>query len=290
MYGKTLFFVVIVVLGAVLPYLLADETWLAKFEALFEKPAASTASLAAGTTKPTTSGKPVPRDRTVALRQPGNDVPEAGTPPFGQDDLDPTNALQLANRLNSSTDGQRSLIDSGRQVDLPRFTGPPGVPLEHLLSFQATPEWIGKNWSRVTTRLADLDLHGWRVPIMLENQGELYGSITYYFDQQRQVQRILLHGYTSDASDIVQLATTRYQMKRIPSTVSELFTAKIEGRMIGGLRVDFTPILKSNAPKRCEVFMELNRQGSSYGMSHEFTHVLRRTYEENQVLSSRSSD
>ena len=85
-----------------------------------------------------------------------------------------------------------------------------------MLSFDITPEWVAGQWSRITTRLSDLDLNGWRVPIAMgANPTDLAGSITYYFDPQRRLQRVIVHGYLTDPKELVHLATTRYGMQRI---------------------------------------------------------------------------
>lgn len=286
MYGKRLFFVVIVVLGAVVPYLLMDTTWLAKLETLWERPttlAESPATHRASETGALISDKPDATSKMTSLVS-GRDARERDVQPIDDKQPDPTGIPQSA-----EVEDQRGLINGGRQVDLPRLSGPPGVQLEQLLSFHVTPEWISQNWSRVTTRLADLDLHGWRVPIALDNHGGLYGSVTYYFDQQRRLQRVLLHGYTRDASDVIRLATTRYQMKRVPSTVSDLYLAKVDGQTVGGLRLDLTPVLRSSSPKRCEIHLELNRQASGYGMSDVFTQFLNQVQKENSILAPISS-
>lgn len=289
MYGKALFFIVLVVLGAVLPYLLADDEWLAKIEEWME-PATShliesdVTSASPITTKPTTANKPVPIE---SYKSP-NSSPTA----MQMDSV----SGSLSGAIPPSTiEGQSYAFSpsgkphSGRNLELPRVNGPPGVPIENLISFQVTPDWISKNWSRVTTRLAELDLQGWRVPVAVEDRSNFIGSITYYFDQQRNVQRIQLHGYTTDASSFIELSTSRYEMRRVPHTLSELYAASVQGQTIGGLRVDYKPILKSEMQKRCEVLMELNRQQTKYGMSYEFEQILKRTGEENRLLAPMST-
>ncbi len=104
---------------------------------------------------------------------------------------------------------------------------------------------------------------------------DLAGSITYYFDTQRRVQRINVHGYLSDPTALVRLVTRRYSMQRMPSAGGDLYVADIEGKKIGALRLLHPPVVRADAPgQRCAVLMELNRTGTSYGMSREFQEIM----------------
>jgi hypothetical protein len=162
------------------------------------------------------------------------------------------------------------------------LVGPRGVPIQHILSFEVTPEWLTDNWSRVTTGLPELDLTGWRVPVAFGAPYDLVGSATYYFDRQRRVQRILLHGFSTNPTELAQLATTRYQMQRIPNYLTEMYLHMQQGQPLGGLRIANSALRESKS--RSEVLLELNRQGSSYGMSEEFAKLLERLYERDRQL------
>jgi hypothetical protein len=148
--------------------------------------------------------------------------------------------------------------------------------LEQLLRFDATPEWVSRNWSRATTRLAELDLQGWRVPVTIgTNPEDLVGSITYYFDARDQLQRISVHGYTGDAAPILALATGRYQMQNFPSVRGDLYIGTMDGQPLGMLRIAPARVARSQAAGgRFEVLMELNRTGSPYGLSGECRRIL----------------
>jgi hypothetical protein len=153
------------------------------------------------------------------------------------------------------------------------------VPLEQLLSFDATPAWISGNWARVTTRLAEIDLQGWRVPLATgTSPKDLVGSVTYYFDSLEQLQRISLYGYTGDAEKILTMATQRYQMQTYPSVNGDLYLGFVEGQPLGMLHVRPAPVVRSAAPgSRYQILMEINRTGSPYGLSSECQRILRRT-------------
>ncbi|MEO8495680.1 MAG: DUF6690 family protein, partial [Planctomycetota bacterium] len=67
--------------------------------------------------------------------------------------------------------------------------------LEHILQFNVTPEWIVQRWSRVSTIRSDTGLDGLRVALVTgTNLEDVAGSLTYYFDKQRQLRRVTFDG------------------------------------------------------------------------------------------------
>ena len=254
MYGKALFFVVLVVLGAVMPYILADEKWLANVESkLSRKPDAKS------------------QDRDATVKHSPTARPNSPSPP-------PSRLGTMPTALGTSTPPPSNVPGPVPRTprEQPRVVGP-DVPLTYLLSFQVTPAWVSENWQRVSTRLAIMNLQGWRVPVARKfGSGTFAGSITYYFDHNRFVQRIVLHGYTDDPAPFVSVATTRYQMRRIPNLVGELYVATLEQQTAGALLVQYSAVSERKSEKRCELMLEVNRQGSPYGLSRNFTKVLER--------------
>lgn len=261
MYGKGLFFILLLGGVAVVPYLLSDEKWLSRIEDLVGQTSASDASPdpaeAQAPVKTTTAGKVV-----------------AGAP--SQPLLSPS----PTNRYTSRYVSDSTAVGMSRNIGV-------DMPLPHLLSFEATPEWISQNWDRVTNRIGELDLHGWRVPYFRSSQHDDFaGSVTYYFDRARLVQRIVLHGYTSDAAEFVQLGTSHYRMKRVHSPEGDLYIANVEDQPIGALQLRYAPLLHAkNKERQCEVLMELNRRGTEYGMSYEFDRLIRDTRKANALLT-----
>ena len=75
-------------------------------------------------------------------------------------------------------------------------------PLAAVFRCDITPPWVMSQWSRVSTGLAELDLHGYRVALISgTREGDLAGSLTYYFNIQQRLQRITFQGSTGDARD-----------------------------------------------------------------------------------------
>ena len=67
--------------------------------------------------------------------------------------------------------------------------------LAEVLRFDVTVEWVMQRWPRVTTGLPQLQLQGYRVPLVTGTSlSDVAGSLTYYFNARQQVQRITLRG------------------------------------------------------------------------------------------------
>lgn len=292
MYGKALFFVLMVVLGAVLPYLLADDRWLADTEKFFERRFKPETSAESNEAQPEADGL-LPQDGLFQsnLTQPElvqSDLIPLSEDPYATMPVATAPVLPPDSNLDfpfSTATGDLSSALPGRPVEAPFLVGPPGLPIENLLSFEVTQQWVRENWSRVTTQIADLELQGWRVPVALDDGYNLAGSVTYYFDRQRRVQRILLHGYTESPLAILNLAMSRYGMRRLPTAIpGELFVARAGEQTVGVLYGRYAPVLKAAEPKRCEIMLELNRIGSVYGVGIELKKVLLEASEADRLL------
>ena len=68
-----------------------------------------------------------------------------------------------------------------------------------VFHFQITPEWIVAHWPAVSTGLAQLQLEGYRVPLVTGTaRHDLAGSLTYYFNAEQKLQQITFVGTTGD--------------------------------------------------------------------------------------------
>jgi len=84
-----------------------------------------------------------------------------------------------------------------------------------VFDFQITPEWIVAHWPAVSTGLAQLQLEGYRVPLVTGTaQHDLAGSLTYYFNAEQKLQQITLIGTTGDPRPLIGLLTTRFHLAR----------------------------------------------------------------------------
>lgn len=89
------------------------------------------------------------------------------------------------------------------------------VTLEEAIRFDVTKNWVLGHWPRVSTQLSKLDLEGYRVPLITgTHEGALAGSLTYYFNKDQQLQRIIFMGNTGDTRPLVNLVTSKYGFTR----------------------------------------------------------------------------
>lgn len=142
-----------------------------------------------------------------------------------------------------------------------------GAPVRHvseLLRFDVTPDWIIRRWPRVSTGLADLQLQGYRVPVVTGTApGDLAGALTYYFNSGQQVERITFHGTTGDAAPLINLMTRQYRMVRRPVNDPGLLffeAAYGEGRPNSFVRIRSAGTIDASDPyHRFEVDLVMQR-------------------------------
>lgn len=144
--------------------------------------------------------------------------------------------------------------------------GMPVYDLAEVLRMDVTQSWVYSRWSRKSTALADLDLHGIRVPLVTGTEvDDLAGSLTYYFNAAGQVQRLSFRGRTGDTRKLVTLVVARFGFRRQPPDFpnEQLYQVKWNGKPISELRIRPAPIIWAHAPHASfEVTLELERPGS----------------------------
>ena len=161
------------------------------------------------------------------------------------------------------SDAFPTLPGVGRPIELPAVGGPPVQSVADLIRFDAYPKWIRANWKNVSTRLTDLDLRGMRVPVMTgTNDSDVVGSLTYYFDRDQTLQRILLHGYTKDYGPVVDELIRQHDLQEVPSLINGLLVGRDEGNVNSLLRVQNARRAAETGKNEYELMLELNRAGS----------------------------
>ncbi len=135
--------------------------------------------------------------------------------------------------------------------------------LGEVLQFEGTPAWVMARWPRVTAGLAELDLQGYRVPLVTGTaQDDLAGSLTYYFDKNQRIEFINFHGTTGDPRKLIALVTKRYsflrQQTQDPGLL--LYQVKWNGKPLSELRVRPARVVRANQPHaRFEVELAMKR-------------------------------
>ena len=175
----------------------------------------------------------------------------------------------------------------------PSLCGPDAPCMSQLINFDATPAWVMNNWQRVSTRLADFDLEGLRVPVMTGTSvQDLVGSMTYYFDRRQTLQRVMFDGYTGEPSPLVQIMQDKYQLKAEPWLGAGFYTKRDGGQKIASvMRVMHAPVVRaSDAARRFGVEFELNRPESQFGLSDHFASLLQADRDGNILASANNTE
>ncbi len=141
--------------------------------------------------------------------------------------------------------------------------------LEQILQFNVTPSWIIQRWSRVSTIRSDTGLDGLRVALVTgTNVEDVAGSLTYYFDSQRQLRRITFDGLTGDDRPLVNLISQQFNLRPEAALGAGHYITRWNGRPTGVLRISHAPVVRAQRPhERLEVMLELNQPGIGYGLS-----------------------
>jgi hypothetical protein len=135
-------------------------------------------------------------------------------------------------------------------------SSPPAMPLPSLaevLRLDVTVEWVLQRWPRVTTGLPQLQLQGYRVPLVSgTTNADVAGSLTYYFDARQQVQRITLRGTTGDPSVLASILSSRYHFaRRLTNDPGVIFYEAVDAsnRPVGTLKIRSAPVVDASRPR-----------------------------------------
>ncbi len=124
--------------------------------------------------------------------------------------------------------------------------------MTEAIRFDVAPAWVLQRWPRVSTDLAQLHLHGYRVPLVTGSDAtDLAGALTYYFDASQQVRRITFRGTTGDPRQLIGMITSQYGYVRRPN--NEPSRLVYEGMQSGGkpsgmVVIQAAPVVKNNLP------------------------------------------
>jgi len=161
--------------------------------------------------------------------------------------------------------------------------GPPSAApvfqqFDHFINFDANPRWIMETWPRVSTTLSDVRLEGLRVPLVSGSRtDDIAGSLTYYFDKDKVLQRITFHGTTGDERRLVAMLTQHYKFESEPAVAGSLYMVKWNGDPVSVLRVEPSAVINQNLPHtRLKIDLEINRPSRYYSLSPEMAKLVDR--------------
>jgi len=150
--------------------------------------------------------------------------------------------------------------DSTPATATPPPAAPTTIPLEgsevrdfgEVFRFDVTTGWVMSRWARVSTGMAQLQLQGYRVPLVTGTaRDDLAGALTYYFGPEQQVRKITFNGTTGDATRLVRLLVGRYGFHRRLANDGGLFVYEApdkEGGIHSVLRIRPTGVVKADEP------------------------------------------
>jgi hypothetical protein len=104
----------------------------------------------------------------------------------------------------------------------------PPMDLNQVFDFGVTPAWVLGNWPRVSTKLADIEQLGYRVPLVSGTRSDdLAGSLTYQFNTAHELQRISFQGSTADGRRLIALLERKFGFKRQLTTDPNLYLYQV---------------------------------------------------------------
>lgn len=157
------------------------------------------------------------------------------------------------------------------------LVGGPVHDLRDVLRFDISPAWVSQHFARVTTVLADLQLDGLRVPLVTGTQPhDVAGTVTYYFDHGGTLQRVNIHGFVGDPTQIMKTMQKHYGMQPEPTLDAGVYTVRWNGVHTGLLKLTRAPVMYStDQHEKYTVFLELNEPNTPYGLSPAAQQIVR---------------
>ena len=158
------------------------------------------------------------------------------------------------------------------------FAGPPCADFSEVFRADISPQWVTQRWPRVSTVTAELGLEGLRVPLVSGTRiDDVAGTLTYYFNQYQQVQRVAFDGFTGDEGRLRTMLTQIYGLQPEPTLDAGLYVSRWNASPTSVFKVSRAPIITAASPHaQLHLQLELNRPSVTYGLSAEFRQFLDR--------------
>jgi hypothetical protein len=133
--------------------------------------------------------------------------------------------------------------------------------IEEAFRFDLTPSWVSSRWPRVSTVLGEPKQLGMRVALISGTRPEdIAGSLTYYFDEHHQLQRITFTGLTGDPRRLLAAVVPTNGLKSIPTTDAAHYIAGDPKQPTSDVTVRHLPVLRiGDLQPRAEVAVDLRR-------------------------------
>lgn len=113
--------------------------------------------------------------------------------------------------VSSGTGSTLAPSGAGRLASEP----PARIDLADVLRFDVTPDWVMHRWPWISAGLSQLQLQGYRVPLVTGTAADdVAGSLTYYFNPRQRVEQITFEGTTGDPTALLRVLISRYGFGR----------------------------------------------------------------------------
>jgi hypothetical protein len=119
-------------------------------------------------------------------------------------------------------------------------------------------------------------LTGMRVALVSgPRPADIQGSLTYYFDSARQLQRITFRGWTGEPAELVQFLTTNQGLTKRSSQSAGFYKKTRWGNLQSFLRLDYPPVLlRDSSNEQLMVLLEINNPSGSLSVSQQNADIL----------------
>jgi len=153
---------------------------------------------------------------------------------------------------------------------------PQSVDVREFIRFDMTPTLLTQRFPQVTSLPPTSNLDGMRVAAVTGTQPtDIAGTLSYYFDANKAVQRIQFYGHTGDPSMIAGMMVQYYRLQPEPALGGQLYTIKWNNRITSMLHVAPAPVIQAGASHaNYTIVLEINQPSVSYGLSEEASSYL----------------
>jgi hypothetical protein len=174
---------------------------------------------------------------------------------------------------------QESMLTVNPTGNNPHLDGGVIGRLEDVINMNITPKWITQRWARVSTNIQSGQWQGYRVPIVTgEKTDDLAGALTYYFDNQQQLQRIAFRGTTGESQKIITLLQQQFHLTKRPTSLIGLYIKSQNRRPVSVLMITRSPpaATQNNAARYSQytIQFELNRPSIGAQLSDRYQNIL----------------
>jgi hypothetical protein len=152
----------------------------------------------------------------------------------------------------------------------------PTIDLREAIRFDMTSTALTQRFAPVTTLAGYSQFDVYRIGLVTGSQPtDLMGTVTYFFDVNKAVQRIQFYGTTGDPSMISGMMVQFYRLQPEASLGGQLFTTRWNNRVTSFLHVRPAAVVQAGySSSNYQVFLELNQPSMHYGLSDDANQYL----------------